>query len=135
MWLIGLYNVNFFPIKCVFIIWILLMVLCKINSYLMHCCALLEVLNQNLNLKFHQMDFWFYFFDIHMNKKTITYHHYHGFKWQNINIYPILTIFLCDPTPFLACCIMTTPINSFLFLFRNEPKECKKPSRTLEMML
>jgi len=55
------------------------------------------------------MDFWFEFLNIHMNEKTITYKDYHGFKWQNINIYPILTIFLCSLTPFLACWIMTTP--------------------------
>jgi hypothetical protein len=75
------------------------------------------------------------FLDIHVNKKYITCHDYHGFTWQNINTYPILTIFLCDPTPFLVCCITTTPINSFFFLFRNMLKECKEPSRKLEMML
>jgi hypothetical protein len=62
-----------------------------------------------LKLKFHQIDFWFEFFDIRMNEKTITCHDYHGFKWQNINIYPILTIFLCNPMPFLAHWIVTTP--------------------------
>jgi len=54
------------------------------------------------NLKFHQMNFWFGFFDIHMNEKVITCHDCHDFKWQNINIYPILIIFLCGLTPFLA---------------------------------
>jgi hypothetical protein len=48
------------------------------------------------------MDFWFEFLDIHMNEKAITYHDYHGFKWKNINIYPILTIILCDLTFFLV---------------------------------
>ncbi len=38
------------------------------------------------------MDFWFEFLDIHMNEKT-TCNDCHGFKWKNINIYPILTIF------------------------------------------
>jgi hypothetical protein len=75
----------------------------------MHRCSLLEDLNQNLKLKFHQVDFWFEFFDIHMNEKEITYHDCHGFKWQNINIYPILIIFLCNPMPFLAHWIVTTP--------------------------
>jgi hypothetical protein len=56
------------------------------------------------------MDFWFEFLDIHMNEKVETYHDCHGFKWQNINIYPILIVFLCDLTPFLACWIVTTPI-------------------------
>jgi hypothetical protein len=73
------------------------------------CCALLEVPNQNLNLKFHQVDFLFELFNIHMNEKTITCHDCHGFKWQNINIYPILTIFLCGSTPFLARCIVIAP--------------------------
>jgi hypothetical protein len=39
------------------------------------------------------MDFLFEFLNIHINEKTITYNDYHGFKWQNINIYPILTTF------------------------------------------
>ncbi len=55
-----------------FIIWVILIILCKIDSCLTHCYSLLEVLNQNLNLTFHQMNFWFEIFDIHMNEKTIT---------------------------------------------------------------
>jgi hypothetical protein len=39
------------------------------------------------------MDFWFEFLNIQMNEKIITCHDYHGFKWQNINIYQILTNF------------------------------------------
>jgi len=101
MWLICLYPF-FSPIKYVFIIWILLIVLCKIYSCLMHCYVFLEVLNKNLNLKFHQMDFLFEFLNIHMNEKTKTCHDYHGFKWQKNNIYPTLIIFLCSPMPFLA---------------------------------
>jgi hypothetical protein len=31
------------------------------------------------------MDFWFEFFDIHMNEQTTTCHDYHGFKWENVN--------------------------------------------------
>ncbi len=89
MWFILLI---FFPIKCV-LLYVILIVLCKIDSYPTCCCSLLKVLNQNLNLKFHQIDFWFEFFDIHMNEKTITCHDCHGFKWQSINIYQILTIF------------------------------------------
>jgi len=52
------------------------------------------------------MNFWFEFIDIHMNEKTTTCHDCHGFKWQNINIYPILIVFLCNLTPFLACWIV-----------------------------
>ncbi len=92
-----------------FIIWILLIVLYKIDSYLMRCCSLLEVLNQNFNFKFHQMNFWFEFLDIHMNEKVIPYHYFHGFKWQNINIYPILIIFLYNLMLLLTCWIMITP--------------------------
>jgi len=55
------------------------------------------------------MDFWFELLNSHMNEKTITCHDCHGFKWQNINIYPILIIFLCDPTPFLVHCIVIVP--------------------------
>jgi hypothetical protein len=54
------------------------------------------------------MDFGFEFLDIHMNEKTTIYHDCHGFKWQTINIYPIL-IFFYDPMPFLACWIMIAP--------------------------
>jgi len=32
------------------------------------------------------MDFWFEFFNIHMNEQATTCHGLHGFKWQNINI-------------------------------------------------
>ncbi len=106
-----------FRIKCVFIIWVLLIILCKIDSYLTHWYSFLKVLNQNLNLKFHQMDFWFEFLDIHMNKKTITSHDCHGFKWQNINIYLIYLVFLCNLTPFLVHWIVTTPnVVSFLII-------------------
>jgi len=59
------------------------------------------------------MDFWFEFLNIHMNEKEIICHDYHGFKWKNINIYPILTIFLCGPMPFLSRWILTTPYEFF----------------------
>jgi hypothetical protein len=64
------------------------------------------------------MDFLFEFFNIHMNEKVITCHDHLGFKWQNINIYPILTIFLCDSTPFFICCIMIAPKCEFFLLFK-----------------
>jgi hypothetical protein len=54
----------------------------------------------NLNLKFHQMDFWFEFFNIDMNEIIIIFHDYHGFKWKNINIYPILIVFFVILRPF-----------------------------------
>jgi hypothetical protein len=59
------------------------------------------------------MDFWFEFLNIHMNEKIIICHDFHGFKWQNINFYPILTIFLCGFTPFLDRWIVTTPYELF----------------------
>jgi hypothetical protein len=48
-------------------------------------------------LKISSNEFWFEFFDIHMNEIPITSHDYHGFKWQNINIYSILTKEICGP--------------------------------------
>jgi hypothetical protein len=56
------------------------------------------------------MDFWFEFLDIHMNENEIKFHDCPGLKWININVYPILIIFLFGPTPFLAHWIMITPI-------------------------
>jgi hypothetical protein len=64
-------------------------------------CSFLNVLNQNLNLKFYQI-FLFEFFDIHMIKQTTTSHDSHGFKWQNLNFLKILTSFVCSPTFFLG---------------------------------
>jgi hypothetical protein len=63
-----------------------------------------------LKLKISSMDFWFEFLDIHMNEKAITCHDFHGFQWKNINIYSILTVFLCGPMPFLAHWIVITPL-------------------------
>jgi hypothetical protein len=64
------------------------------------------------------MNFCFEFLDIHMNeKKKKTCHYYYGFKWQNINIYQILIIFLWSPMFFLVCWIVTTrswTIKSFI---------------------
>jgi len=56
------------------------------------------------------MDFWFEFLDIYMSEKQITCHDCHGFKLQNINIYPILTIFLFNSMPLFACWIVTIPL-------------------------
>jgi len=62
-----------------FIVWILLIILYKIDSFKRNMCSLSNVLNQNVN--FYQMDFWFELFTIHMNEKwTICYDCY-GFKW------------------------------------------------------
>jgi hypothetical protein len=58
------------------------------------------------------VNFGFEFLNIHMNEKTTTCHDCHGFKWQNINIYPIFTIYLCGLTLFLARWIVTTPMCS-----------------------
>jgi hypothetical protein len=59
------------------------------------------------------MYFWFEFFNIQMNEKEMTCHDFHGFRWQNINIYQILTIFFCGPMPFLAHWIVITPIMAY----------------------
>ncbi len=58
-----------------------MIVLCKIDSFRQNRCSLSKVLNQNLNLKVYLMDFWFEFFNIHMNEKGTTCHGYHGFIW------------------------------------------------------
>jgi hypothetical protein len=85
MWLIGFYFLKIFPSIFVYYMnpfdshlqnWL----------FLMQKVSLSKVLNWNSNLTFYQMDFWFEFFDIHMNEKKTTYHACHGFKWQNINI-------------------------------------------------
>jgi hypothetical protein len=47
------------------------------------------------------MDFLYEFFNIDKEERT-TYHDFHGFKWQTINIYPSLIVFLYGLTPFLA---------------------------------
>ncbi len=99
----------FFPHQMCFIIWVLLIVLCKIKFCLTHCYSFLEVQIKNLNLKFYQMNHLFEFFDIHMSEITITCYDCHGFKWKNIETYLILTIFLCDLISFLVCWIVTTP--------------------------
>jgi hypothetical protein len=90
-----------------FIIWVFFIVLCKKYSCLTSSYSLLEVLNQNFKL--HQMDFWFEFLNIHMNKLFFCCHDCHGFKWKNINIYQILTIFICSLMPFFACWIVIAP--------------------------
>ncbi len=41
--------------------------------------------------------------------KNITCHDCNSFKWKNIYIYPLLIVFLCNPMPFLAHWIVTTP--------------------------
>jgi hypothetical protein len=94
--LIGFYPLNFFLIKCV------LLYKSFSNPLQCHRCSLLEVLNQNLNLKFHQMGFWFEFLGICMNDKVIICH---GFKWQNITIY-LIFCFFCSLMLILACWIM-----------------------------
>jgi hypothetical protein len=63
------------------------------------------------------MDFWFEFLKIYMIEKAITYHDSHDFKWQNINIYPILIVFLCGSKPFLDHWIVTAPKFSCVVLF------------------
>jgi len=117
-----------------FIMWILLIVLCKIDSCFMRLCALLEVLNQNLYLNFFQIDFLFKFLDIHMNEKAITCHDCHGFKWKNINNYPILIIFLCNPMPFLVYWIVitTTYVLSCKNMFMCPRPQHKLDSKSVE---
>jgi len=75
----------------------------------MHCCALLDILNQNLNLKFHQMDFLFEFLDININEKKKKQLAMITMALNDKNIYPILIVFLFDLIHFLAWGIMIAP--------------------------
>ncbi len=56
------------------------------------------------------MDFLFEFLDIHMNEKGPASHDCHGFKWNNINIFPILIIFKAHLTSFLVHFIANVPM-------------------------
>jgi hypothetical protein len=49
------------------------------------------------------MDFFFEFFNIQMNEKSVTCHDFQGFNWQNINFYQIFIVFLCGAMIFLVC--------------------------------
>jgi hypothetical protein len=57
------------------------------------------------------MDFWFEFLNIDIKEITTTCHDFHGFKWQNIYIYPSLILFFYGQTPFLVRWIMIAPIH------------------------
>jgi hypothetical protein len=39
------------------------------NQLMFDTLLIFKLSNQNLNLKFYQMDFWFEFFDNHINEK------------------------------------------------------------------
>jgi hypothetical protein len=53
-----------------------------------------------------------------MNEQITTCHEFHGFKWEKINIYLILTCFVCNSIPFLAHWNMITPFSfGVLFMF------------------
>jgi hypothetical protein len=56
------------------------------------------------------MDFWFQFLDIHVNEQARICHDCLSFKWKNIIISFILTIFVRDLTPFLVHWIIITLI-------------------------
>jgi len=115
MWLIGPYPLFFFLHQMWFIIWVLLIVLCKIDSNSTHSYSLLEVQNQKLKPKISSNAFlknsltfkW-------MKKKNQKIHDYHGLKRQNINIYQILIIFICSPMPFLAHWIANALIRIYI---------------------
>jgi hypothetical protein len=53
-----------------FIIWVLLIVFCKIDSIWCSSCRFSNVLNYNQNLKLDWMNFYSKFLDIHKGKKT-----------------------------------------------------------------
>ncbi len=62
------------------------------------------------------MNFWFEFSNIHMNEKITTCHDCHGFKWKNVNNFPIIIIFIYNLTPFLALWIVTTLSGNIWFV-------------------
>jgi len=55
------------------------------------------------------MDFLFQFVDIHTNEYVTNCDDYIGFKWKSINISLVLIVFVCNPTPFLACWVVIAP--------------------------
>jgi len=69
MWLICSYHLYFFN-ESKNIIWVNLIVLCKIDSIWHNKCTFSNILNQNQNLKLYQINFYSKLFDIHMRKKT-----------------------------------------------------------------
>jgi hypothetical protein len=75
------------------------MVLCKINSFWHNRLSLSKTLNQNLKLKFHQMNQW---------KRN-------NLPWLPCFLmvkhkYSKLIVFLCPPTPFSTHLIVITPL-------------------------
>jgi hypothetical protein len=98
-WLIFLYPLKIFPIKCVFIIWVLLTKHCKIDFCLTLWCSHLKALNQNLNLNFHQICFG-------MNSLT--------FIWMKSNNLPWLSLFRIEKhkywTYFDYFCLGSNPL-------------------------
>jgi hypothetical protein len=54
MWLIGFYPFIFFLLN----VFLLYESFAKLTSISHYRCSLLEALNQNLNFKFYQIDFW-----------------------------------------------------------------------------
>jgi hypothetical protein len=51
-----------------------------------------------------------------MNEKITTCHDCHGFKWKNVNNFPIIIIFIYNLTPFLALWIVTTLSGNIWFV-------------------
>jgi len=108
MWLICLYPLNYFshhvfyymsPFDSPLQNWLL-------SNMLMFT---FEGPKSKLKLKFSSNRFLVWILWHSYEWKAITCHDYHGFKWKNINIDPILTIFLCDWMSFLARWIVTIP--------------------------
>jgi hypothetical protein len=107
----------FFSCQFLNIVWILFIVLYKIDSFWRNKCSFSKVLNQNFILNFYQMDFWFEFLNVHMNEIGTTCHDFHGFKWRKkfSNFDCFFLLFDC----FWVCLIVTAPI--FLFLIAYPP--------------
>ncbi len=87
----------------------------KIDSFLYNRCTF-KGSKLKFKIKIYQMDFWFEFFNIHMNEKTRTCDDCIGnFTYQNINIFSNLIIFHCCLTLFLVHWIIIAPFYFRLF--------------------
>jgi hypothetical protein len=89
MWLTCLYLFNFFNQMC-FIIWVILIVFCEIDYCLTPLVFTFKSPKSKFKLKVSSNGFLVWIPWHSYEWKNNTCHDCHGFKWWNINIYPIL---------------------------------------------
>jgi hypothetical protein len=98
-----------------FIIWVLLIILCKIDFFL-QIGVHFRGHKSKLKLKISSNGFLVWIpYHLYEWKNEIKFHDCHGFKWQNINIYPILSVFFYSLTLFLAHWIVITHLHSHIW--------------------